>query len=163
MRGSVATLPRVVHASDSSLLSPAAGTSFPRHPQSLSLTHALEMASYNRGLSLSEPIKAKAGTGTGLSRTSCQQESSAPMRSYVPPTPLISERGIMTRCQDSSSVRWSRHPLLRLREGPDGNDAPLRKLQPDALLGKIGGWGCGAWTGGAGENKRAAKIIWQIF
>lgn len=79
---------------------PPQGTSFPRHPQSLSLTHALGMASYNRGLSLSEPIKAKAGTGTGLSRTSCQQESSAPMRSYVPPTPLISERGIMTRHQD---------------------------------------------------------------
>lgn len=46
--------------------------------------------------------------------------------------------------------------------GPDGNDAPLRKLQLDALLGKIGGWG--AWSGGeAGEDKRAVEIIWQIF
>jgi hypothetical protein len=73
---------------------PPQRTSFPRHPQSLSHTHSLGMASYNRGLSLSEPIKAKAGTGTGLSRTSCQQESSAPMRSYVPPRRSLANGGL---------------------------------------------------------------------
>jgi hypothetical protein len=109
-----------VHASDSSLLSPAAENQLPA-PPAISLSHALS----RNGVLQSRfvIIGTHQSKGWDWNWTIADELPTREIRTYAlicPPAPLICERGIMTRHQDSSSVRWSRHPQPRSREGQMG-------------------------------------------